>query len=95
LAYEKGFEKKALEQQAAILGVLQKIQVALESSSSDSGDSGASSAVLVGPIDMLNQTNQIVVKELQDQTSVLKDIRSSIKDALSASNRSSGGGRFR
>jgi hypothetical protein len=92
LAYEKGFEKKALEQQAAILGVLQKIQVALESSSSDSGDSGASSAVLVGPIDMLNQTNQIVVKELQDQTSILKDIRSSIKDALSASSRSSGGG---
>jgi methyl-accepting chemotaxis protein len=92
LAYEKGFEKKALEQQAAILGVLQKIQVALESSSSDSGDSGASSAVLVGPIDMLNQTNQIVVKELQDQTSILKDIRSSIKDAISASGRSSGGG---
>jgi hypothetical protein len=84
LAYEKGFEKKALEQQAAILGVLQKIQVALESSSSG-GDSGASSAVLVGPIDMLNQTiSQVVVKELQDQTAILKDIRSSIKGAVSS-----------
>lgn len=90
MAYEKGFEKKALEQQAAILGVLQKIQVALDSSSS-SGDSGASSAVLVGPIDMLNQTiSQVVVKELQDQTAILKDIRSSIRDA--ASSRPSAGG---
>jgi hypothetical protein len=92
LAYEKGFEKKALEQQAAILGVLQKIQVALESPSGG-GDSGpSSSAVLVGTIDVLNQNNQIVVKELQDQTSILKDIRSSIKDAISASGRSGGGG---
>lgn len=83
MAYEKGFEKKALEQQAAILGVLQKIQAALESS--PGGDSGSSASVLVGPIDMLNQTiSQIVVKELQDQTSILKDIRSSIKDAISA-----------
>ncbi len=88
MAYEKGFEKKALEQQAAILGVLQKIQVALESPSG--GDSGASSAVLVGPIDMLTQVSQVVVKELQDQTSILKDIRSSIKDAISS--RPSGGG---
>ena len=89
MAYEKGFEKKALEQQAAILGVLQKIQVALDSPS-EGGDSGASSAVLVGPMNMLAQTNQLVVSELQTQTSVLKDIRSSIKDAISAS-RSSGG----
>jgi len=90
LAYEKGFEKKALEQQAAILGVLQKIQVALESPSG--GDSGAS-AVLVGPIDMLTQVSQVVVKELQDQTSILKDIRSSIKDAISSrpSGRGDGG----
>ena len=90
MAYEKGFEKKALEQQAAILGVLQKIQVALESPSG--GDSGAS-AVLVGPIDMLTQVSQVVVKELQDQTSILKDIRSSIKDAISSrpSGRGDGG----
>lgn len=92
MAYEKGFEKKALEQQAAILGVLQKIQGALEASSGG-GDSGASSsAVLVGPIDMLNQTiSQVVVKELQDQTSILKDIRSSIKDAVSAKPSAGGG----
>ena len=81
MAYEKGFEKKALEQQAAILGVLQKIQAALESSGDD-GDSGMSAGVLVNPINLLNQTvSQVVVKELQDQTSILKDIKSAIRDA--------------
>lgn len=92
MAYEKGFEKKALEQQAAILGVLQKIQAALDGASSDSGSSaGPSAAVLVGPIDMLNQTiSQVVVKELETQTSILRDIRSSIRDA--ASKPSGGGG---
>ena len=92
MAYEKGFEKKALEQQAAILGVLQKIQVALDgASSSDSGgSSGPSAAVLIGPIDMLNQTiSQVVVKELETQTSILRDIRSSIRDAAA---KPSGGG---
>ena len=81
MAYEKGFEKRALEQQAAILGVLQKIQGALESSDSSAP---SSTAMVVGPIDMLNQTiSQVVVKELQEQTSILKDIKSSIKDAIS------------
>ena len=82
MAYEKGFEKKALEQQAAILGVLQKIQGALESSSNTGGSNAT--AMVVGPIDMLNQTiSQVVVKELQEQTSILKDIKSSIRDAVS------------
>jgi hypothetical protein len=89
LAYEKGFEKKALEQQAAILGVLQKIQVALESSS-DGDDSSASSAVLVGPMNMVARTNQLVISELQTQTSVLKDIRSSIRDMSRSRNREDG-----
>ncbi len=91
MAYEKGFEKKALEQQAAILGVLQKIQVALESPS-EGGDSGASSAVLVGPMNMVAQSNQLVLTELQTQTSVLKDIRSSIRDAARSRGGSDEGG---
>ena len=80
MAYEKGFEKKALEQQAAILGVLQKIQLTIENSGDD-GSSGATSAALVSPINMLNQTmSQVVVKEMKEQTSILKDIKSAIKE---------------
>ncbi len=93
MAYEKGFEKKALEQQAAILGVLQKIQIALENSGDD-GSSGAPAAALVNPINMLNQTiSQVVVKELQTQTSILRDIKSAIRDAANKPSSSSDAGR--
>jgi hypothetical protein len=88
LAYEKGFEKKALEQQAAILGCLQKIQVALEHSPSSGG---GGDAVLLAPLNILTQTSIEVFKEIKAQTSVLKDIRSSIKDALSQKSSAKGG----
>jgi len=87
LAYEKGFEKRALEQQAAILGVLQKIQIALEVSS---GDSRAVSSLTSAPTEILNRTNELVVSELQTQTSILKDIKSSIKSAISNRDRDAG-----
>lgn len=84
MAYEKGFEKRALEQQAAILGVLQKIQLALET---PKGGSSASSSLISAPIETLNSTNQSVISELQTQTSILKDIKSSIRDAISVASR--------
>lgn len=92
MAYEKGFEKKALEQQAAILGVLQKIQAVLESSGNDGSTGAASANVLVSPINLLNQTiSQVVVKEMREQTSVLKDIKSAIRDSANRPSASDAG----
>jgi hypothetical protein len=94
LAYEKGFEKKALEQQAAILGVLQKIQAAFENGGDDGSSGGAASAAIISPLNLLNQTvSQVVVKEMQEQTSVLRDIRSAIKDAANKPSASNDSGR--